>query len=375
MSVFGKAGVTTQVLEGTVLPATVAPQVTTTLPAQVFKSAPAPVGGNIMQLTTVTDADIDKIGDSVSRDIGATTQKIIEKMGVGKFDDLGAILTSIQQEVDKLDPASIQKGGIVGWMQRTFGDVKAQLTLRLKSAQEVFKGLEDKISQHITVQQEWVNDLENLYMENYRHYTRILQESKDVEALIAYVEAEVKSWPEVDLNDPTAAMQVQCIRDAEGKINRLRLKLDNLTRLKAMTEINSPKIRQQQDTSRTTISTLKDVIAQTIPIVKMEFAMFLQTLDVQKSVSLTNEVRNLATKTLTKGADGAKVAALESAKAMNTPVITTETLQHLRTSMLETVTGLKKIEAETQARIAADAVTIQEGQKSLLTALKESGKI
>lgn len=344
-------------------------------PTRVFYPEQKRVDSEVMQLTTVTDADIDKIGDSVSREIGATTQKLIEKMAVGKFEDLGAILTAINLEVDKLDPVSIQKRGILGWFQRTFGDVKASLTMRLSSAQEVFKGLEDKIALHITVQQNWVNDLESLYMENYKHFTRILSEIKEVENLINYVEAEVASWPEIDLNSPTAAMQVQMKRDAEGKINRMRLKLDNLTRLKAMTEINSPKIRQQQDTSRTTISTLKDVVAQTIPIVKMEFAMFLQTLDSQKSVNLTTEVRNMATKALTKGADGAKMAALESAKANNTPVITTDTLQHLRNSMLETVVGLKKIEAETQQRIAADAVTIQEGQKSLLTALQEAGKI
>ena len=361
---------------GSVTPVMQAEPVRTVMPQQARSAFPAtPQPQTTMPSLIVTDADIDKIGEDVSREIGQTTQKIIDKMVVGKFDDLGAILTQITGEVDKLDPASLQKGGIVGWMQNKFTDVKATLTMRLKSAQGVFDNLEDKISTHIVTQQEWVRDLESLYMENFNHYQKIVAEMGETERLINYVENQIKSWPEIDLTSPTAAMAIQQTRDAEAKLNRLRMKHDNLIRLKAMTELNSPKIRQQQDTSRVTISTLKDIISQTIPIVKMEFALYIQTVDSQKSIKLTNEVRTLATKTLVKGAEGAKMAAIESAKALNTPVITSDTLQTLRNRVMETVVEVKRVEADAQAKREQEAVQIVEGQKSLLTALKASGTI
>lgn len=347
-----------------------------------FPDAPKPSAFPVKPATSslnrnllVTDADIDKIGEDVSRQLGATTVKIIEKMGVGRFDELGAILTTIGAEADKLDPSSLQKGGVVGWFQSRFTDIKAQLTLRLKTAQQVFKGLEEKISGHIIAQQEWVVNLEALYNENFDHYKRIIKEMDHVEGMITACVGQIESWPEIDLNSPEAAMEVQLKRDAESRVHRLRLKLDNLMRLKAMTEINSPKIRQQQEASRATISTLKDVITQTIPIIQMEFAMFLQTLDVQKSVKLTGEVRNLATKTLTTGANSAKVAAIESAKGMSTPVITNDTLNTLRSKMLETVTEVKRIETEAMQRCQADALQVEEGQRNLLTSLKQTGTI
>jgi uncharacterized protein YaaN involved in tellurite resistance len=346
------------------------------MPTPVFNAFPAtPQVQTSMPSLIVSDADIDKIGEDVSREIGQTTQKIIDKMVVGKFDDLGAILTQITGEVDKLDPASLQKGGMVGWLQNKFTDVKATLTMRLKSAQGVFDNLEGKIGTHITTQQEWVRDLESLYMENFNHYQKIVAEMGETERLIAYVDNQIKSWPEIDLNAPTAAMAIQQTRDAETKLNRLRMKLDNLVRLKAMTELNSPKIRMQQDTSRVTISTLKDIISQTIPIVKMEFALYIQTVDSQKSIKLTNEVRTLATKTLTQGADSAKMAAINSAKALNTPVITSDTLQTLRNRVMETVIEVKRVETDAQAKREQEAVQIVEGQKSLLTALKAAGTI
>lgn len=336
---------------------------------------PATAVPQMRQLTVISDADIDKIGESVSREIGMTTQKIINKMAVGKFDELGAILTQISNEANKLDPSSIQKDGLVGWFQNRFTDVKGKLMLRLSSAQQVFEGLEEKISSHITVQSAWVVDLDELYLENFNHYKKIVTEIQEVERLKNYAQDQIAAWPEIDLNHPEAAMQAQLLRDAQTKVNRLDMKADNLRRLKAMTEINSPKIRSQQDASRATISTLKDVITQTIPIIKMEFAMFLQTLDVQKSVSLTSEVRNLATKTLTQGAEGAKMAAIASATAMNTPVITTQTLQTLRAKMLETVTEVNRVEDAGRNQRSADAVELVQGQKTLLTALTQQGRI
>lgn len=322
----------------------------------------------------VSDDDIDRIGENVSRDLGSTTQKIITKMSVGKFDELGAILTVIASEADKLDPASLQKGGVVGWFQNKFSDLKNTLTMRLSSAQQVFGDLENKISVNITTQQSWITDMEGLYGENYNHYNKIVNEMREVQNLIDTCESQVASWPEIDLNGPNAAMEAQMVRDAESKIHRLKLKLDTLLRLKTMTEINSPRIRQQQEASRTAVSTLKGIMMN-IPVIMMEFALFKQTLDVNSSIQLVSNVRDLTEKSLLQGSAGAKLAAINSAKALGTATISTETLSTLRQRVLETVTEVRQVERDDVARCTTDAKELANGQKSLLTALKQSGTI
>jgi uncharacterized protein YaaN involved in tellurite resistance len=164
------------------------------------------------------------------------------------------------------------------------------------------------------------------------------------------------------------------VRDAESKVHRLKLKLDNLLRLKTMTEINSPRIRQQQEASRTAVSTLKGIILN-IPVIMMEFALFKQTLDVQSSIRLTDNVRDLTEKSLTKGAEGAKMAAIGSSKALNTPTISNETLQTLRSRLLETVVEVRRIETDSMSRCQTDAKQLADGQKTLLTALQQTGSI
>lgn len=322
----------------------------------------------------IDDKDIDKVGENVSKQLGVTTQKIITKMSVGKFDELGEILTTIHLEADKLDPAQLQKGGVVGWFQNKFTDLKATLTMRLTTAQTVFAGLEDKIASHIAVQNTWIDDMDSLYKENMQHYKNIVEEMQRTEQLIAACESQIAAWPEVDPTSPTAAMEAQLVRDANSKVHRLRLKVDALLRLKVMTEINSPRIRQQQESSRTAVSTLKGIVLN-IPIIMMEFALFKQTLDVQSSIKLTDNVRDLTEKSLTKGAEGAKLAAIGSAKALNTASISNETLNNLRNRLLETVTEVRRIESDAVTRCSQDAVQIADGQKNLLTSLTATGSI
>ena len=323
----------------------------------------------------IEDQEIDKIGEEVTQRVGKTTEKLISALSVSKFEDLGTILTEVQNEVDLLDPAKIQKSGIAGWVQRNFSNIKNTLTSRLNSAQQMFDKLEARINMHIQTHQDWIVNLEEIYKENYAHYRDLIQEINTTDSIISKTQAKINAWPQIEQSDPEAVMAAQLKRDAESRLNRLRGKRDNLFRLKTIAELNSPKIRQQQDSSRAAIATLKDVVGQTILMVKMEFALFMQTLDVQKTINLANNVKTFADKTLISSADTAKVAAVASATASNSPIVSAETLAHLRSRVLETVQEVKRIELETAEQRRTEYESIKQGQKQLLDELQTSGAV
>lgn len=324
----------------------------------------------IIPKSLIEDGDVEKLGADLSRSVGQTTEKIISKMSAGKFDELGKILVSIQQEASKLDPTSIKKTGMMGWFQEKFGDIKSELTLRLKNADSVFDNLSEKISDHITVQTEWIKDLELLYTENYQRYEMINKVIEQGESWKTALQNQLDTWPLIDSNDPDAGMKIQAKRDVESRLNRVQIKLDSFLRLKTIAQSNAPKIKTQQDTSRTTVMTLKDVIEQTIPMVKMEFSLFIQSLDAQKSIQIVNSAKTLANTTLIKSADSAKQSAIDAAAALNNPVIQTETLNHIRSRMLETLTEVKQIESNAKQVRLADKTSIEESQKQYLSKLQ-----
>jgi uncharacterized protein YaaN involved in tellurite resistance len=296
-------------------------------------------------------------------------------MGVSSFDEIGATLVAVQAEADALDPATLMKGGIMGWVQRRFGNVKQQLTLRLKSAEDVFDSLGKKIADHITVQSGWVRDLDSLYTENFERYRKVREVIEQAREWERQMVTALEHWPEISIDDPDAAMKAQERRDAEARLNRLRIKIDSFVRLQALTENHAPRIRSQQETARTTIQTLRDVVDQTIPVIKSEFALYIQSLDSRKSVALVTSTRGLATKTLEKSSEAAKNAAIESAQALNAPSITNETLTLLRTRMLDTLTEVRRIETDAQQRRVADEAAILDGQKQYLAELQHRGAV
>lgn len=349
------------------------PNVNVNPPGQTVASS-LPISQNqsqqILVPTLIKESDVEGLGADLSRNVGATTEKIIQKMGVANFDELGKVLAGVQTEVYKLDPASVKKTGIAGWIQAKFGNIKKDLTVRLRKADAVFTDLSAKISTHITVHTEWVKDLDVLYKENHDRYLAIVKTIETGEKWRDQMQAQLDTWPEIDPNDRDLAMKIQDKRNAEAILNRLKIKLDSFLRLKTVAESNAPKIKSQQETSKTTIMTLRDVIDQTIPMVKYEFTLYLQSLDAQKSIQVVESTNAMANTTLTKSADSAKVAAVNAATALNTPQISMDTLNHIRNRMVETLTEVKSIEHNASVKRDQDKVQIVETQKQYLSALQ-----
>ena len=108
-------------------------------------------------------------------------------------------------------------------------------------------------------------------------------------------------------------------------------------------------------------------------MVKIDFTMFLQSLDAKKSIELVQATRQLANKTLKTSADSAKTSALDAAKNLNSATVETQTLNHIRSRMLETITEVRRIESEAHQLREKDAVEIANSQKTYLQALTDKG--
>lgn len=327
------------------------------------------VAANVMPFK---DSDIDTLGSDVQQAVMGVVKKVTEKMTVAKFGDLGDMLANVQLEADKLDPKNVS-GGVGGWLKSKLFDVRKVMLKQMTTAGATFDMLGEKMASHVAVHETWVKDLEQLYQENFEQYGRILEVIKRGEHWYENGRQSLANMPMVDPADPEAPMKVQVRRDAESMLNRLSQRIDNFRRLKVLTECNGPRLRSQQDSSRDTARTLRDYSEQVIPIIKMEFAMYLQTQDVQNSGKLTGSARNLAETSLRRSADSAKDAMVSSAENANTAMISNDTMSHMRSRMLEAVTTVQSIETNAQQRRIADAAQMDKDQAQYLTQLQSNG--
>lgn len=318
------------------------------------------------------DQDIESLGSDVQQATMGVVKKITEKMTLANFGDLGEMLANVQLEADRLDPAA-QTSGIGGWIKSKVFDIRKTMLKQLSTASQTFDKLAEKMASHVAIHETWVNDLETLYTENFEQYKRILDVIKRGEAWEASAIQALNNMPMVDPNDPEAPMKVQIRRDAEAMLNRLRQRIDNFRRLKVLTECNGPRIRSQQESSRTAARTLRDYSEQMIPIIQMEFAMFMQSQDVKKSGQITTNARNLAETSLKRSADSAKDSMIDAANQANTAMISNDTMTHMRARLLEAVTTVKSIETNAQQRRVDDASMMNQQQTEYLNQLQSNG--
>jgi uncharacterized protein YaaN involved in tellurite resistance len=325
---------------------------------------------------SISDNDVENIAADAGTKVALTTEKIVGQMVLNKFSDLGTMLATLQVEAGRLDPNNLPKssGGILSWFKKKVNDVRVEMTSRLNTASQAFDKLETELVNHIAKHQVWITDLETLYNENFQNWNKLGELIVKAETWQSTLKDELQRLPKIAADDPDAMMKAQVIRDIESRLNRLGGKLDNLRRYRAVCENNAPKIRSQQDSSRAVIGTLRDVM-EAFPTIKMEFALYMQSLEVTSSTSLVTGTRNLVRNSLTTASETAKSAAISTATNLNSAVIDNATIDKLRANMLDTITQVRQIENIAAAQRVTDAEHLKQGQAQFLTALQNSGGV
>lgn len=347
-------------------------------PPAAVKSSPMSNMASQSQVTglsiiQVRMEDVERMGEEHPKSISETTNRITQKFSVNNFGGLGEILTNVQIQADSLDLSEYTKKGLLGKAKRMFTDVRAMLYKRMTSANEAFGELETRMANQIAVLTEWNKDLASLYTENYNNHVRLTKELERSRQLEQQVRMALDNYPPIDPQDPQAFAKSQQLEEARTVLNAIQMKIDTWMRLQIICESHGPNIQSKQAACRNAIDTLRRLMLEMIPMVKMEFAMHLQNLEIQKSITIVDAAQELGNATLTQSATSSRDAALAAAKAANTPMISTQTLNHIRTCMLDAVTGVNQIREEAQAQRVADAAELEQSQKEYLTKLQKQG--
>lgn len=350
-----------------------APTVTEQKGSPLSKLAPSLQSNQF--LMPVKESDIDALGEANATAVQATTNRITEKFTVNNFGGMGDILTNVQIQADSLDLSEYTKTGFIGKLRRGMTDIRKLLYKRMTSANEAFGELEGKIANQVAVLSEWNKDLTLLYQENYQNHLRLTAQIRQGETMEQQMSMAITNFPAIDPVDPDAFAKSQQLQEARTLLNLIQVKIDTWKRLQIICESHGPNIQNKQMAGRNAIDTLKRLMTEMIPMVKMEFAMHLQNLEIQKTITLVDATTELGNATLTQSADSSRDAALAAAKAANTPMISTQTLNHIRTRMLEAATGVNQIRQDAQAQRSADAIEMEQSQAEYLKQLQSKGAV
>lgn len=319
----------------------------------------------------VTAEQLDQLGSASAKKIGATTDRITAKFSTSSFGELGDILHNVQTQANSLDVSEFTKTGLIGAIRRKTTNLKAMLQKRMQTAESAFDTLTTKMVESGSMLVEWEKDLDVLYTENYQNYLELrgfLNQCITIEQSIADT---IANFPTITADDPDAFIKSQMLEEAKSTLNDARIKIDTLRRQIVICENHGPVIKNKMRASSQQRRTLGRMVNEMIPLIKLEFVMFKQNLEMQKSIQIVDSTRELADSALRVSADSSRDAALAAAKSANTPIVSTSTLDHIRQRMLETVTGVQQIEHDAEVQRVADEEHLKKTQAEYLTQLQQ----
>lgn len=353
-------------------------QVPATVPkgSGVFATARQEVVGAREIMLPVNDKDIEKLGADLPTRISTTVNNITAKVTTAKFAELGDLLAELSSNTELLDPNNYGKAkGVMGWFKNAVVDVRKLMIKNLQTASSSFDALEAKMTEQIQIHTQWKRDLAAMYEENSANYYAICQDIKVADQWVEAIKQVLDNQPLIDPTSETAMMQANMVRKAQTTLNRASRKADTFRRTRVLTENIAPKIMAQTSASDDIINTYTDLITQVIPIVKMEFALYLQALEVKKDSAFQENVKGISEKAIVQSAGTAAESMVASATTANSALISNDALNQTRNMILGAVTQVRNIEVQAQAQRVADAQMMIESQATYLQDLQKQGAV
>lgn len=323
-------------------------------------------------------AKISTFGDRASRNVTAYSERILAQTKAKELGETGELLNQIVLKAKRLDPAAVEKEGLIG---RLFGGMKAQVE-KFRARFEDVAGQIDAIAIELDKRREGLR--RDIAMLDSLH-----EETKasigDLEAYIAAGKAFAAEFRANDLAQLKARaeaaaqggagaglMEAQEFRDAEQALDRLEKRVFYLEQARQIGIQQLPQIRIVQASDETLMEQLQASTRLTIPLWKQKMVLLLglrrqqEALELQKSVSdATNEMLRQTSKMM-------KDQAVQIEEASQRGIVDLETLEQTNADLIETITGVQQVQAEGRARRAEIEQRMQQLTGELRAALSDA---
>jgi uncharacterized protein YaaN involved in tellurite resistance len=324
-------------------------------------------------------AKISTYGDRAQRSVTGYADKILAQTRNKDLGDTGKLLTDIILKAKKLDPAQLQDEGFFG---KLFGGARAQVE-KFKARYDDVAGQIDTVGIELDKRREGLRRdiamLDDLHEET---KVSILELDSYIEAGKQFAaEFRTIELPKLKARAESAGasgvqgaglMEAQEYKDAEQALDRLEKRVFYLQQARQIGIQQLPQIRIVQASDETLMEQLQASTRLTIPLWKQKMVLLLglqkqkEALDLQKTVTdATNEMMRQTSEMM-------KGQAIEIEEASQRGIIDLETLEQANKDLIDTISGVLRIQEEGREKRAQVENRMQELTTELRTALTDT---
>lgn len=297
----------------------------------------------VQPLTSINDDVIDKIGSQSRTQLSALSTKMLSSVRASDSDEIGAKLNQLVAVAKGMNPAELNKKGLLSKLTGLFGSVKEKMLAQYNSVEKQMDALITELNKSITLHSQRVTDLEGMYTSNYQEHQRLEADVAYATGLQTQLEAGLAQLKAAGATDSFAA---QRIADLDNKIQRLEKRIDDLNRGMLLSKQMAPEIRLLQDNARTLVTKFHDSEDVTIPAWKNAFTLYLVQMEQKKGAALATLVDDSTDEAFRAQADALRSGTVEIAKAKQRSVVSIDVLEHVQQQLLGSFDDMQKIAEE-----------------------------
>lgn len=294
-----------------------------------------------------------QFGAGARQNIADFSENILKNIRAKDSGYVGALMTDLVTNVEKLDFDSLEKGnGIPGLFQKLEAKVKRFLAQYEKLELQVGR-IEGKLEEARMEMLKDIGILDSLYEKNLNYFRQLQvyitagQEKLDElrEKTIPSLRAEAEKS-----GDP---MHAQLVRDFEDLVNQFEKKLYDLKTSKTIAIQTAPQIRLIQNNDKLLADKIQTAIQETIPLWKSQMVMALGLYRQQEALRLQRNVTETTNAMLLKNSEKLKQNTLDVAKESERGIVDIETLKKANQNLISTINEAVRIQKEGHEKRAA----------------------
>lgn len=295
-------------------------------------------------------------GDQAQQDVASFADRILAETRNREMGKTGELLSTILAKAKGLDPASL---GQLSWFQKLFTSVEARLS-RFKERFEDVASQIDRVTIDLDKHKETLRR-DIMMLDDLHEQTKAAIGALDIyiEAGKAYGEAfktgrllELKAEADAKAGGSDGLMAAQTYQDALQALDRLEKRVLYLMQARQIGMQQLPQIRIVQAGDETLIENLQATTQLTIPVWKQKMILLLGLSRQNAALEMQKTVTDATNDMLKQASEMMKTQAIAIERQSQRGMIDLATLEKTNRDLVETITGVLKVQNEGRAQRA-----------------------
>lgn len=293
------------------------------------------------------------------------TENLLDKQRANMNSTMLESLNSLVFEAKNLDPASVNKKGLVGLFMKAV-KAKEKFFSRYDTVKSKINALTDVLNQEKDKQIKLISNIDILERVNEDYARKINEELKNIVKVLDHMKNEIDKWP-----TPSTQEEANIFNKANRRIQLLEKREMDLNGFLALSAQMMPEISNLRENSYVLINNFEDLVGKVVPAYELNFSKFIMTHQQSRAIEISNKTGSVFNEAVRQNSDQSMKNTIEVEKLKHRPLVEIETLRHVHNNLVQTSIAVTEVIKQSKEKRERYLATVDNIGQSLIEMSKQ----